>query len=90
MVPQREVSLVPIRYQEIDMQNQPQECPYVVGDVVRFCPSERTRGHYQDVERFGLKVGEEAKIKSIEDGIYLKFDEGGGWPWTEFELVRKG
>lgn len=65
--------------------NQSSECPYRVGDLVRFCPSERTRGHYQDIERFGLRVGDVAKIQSIEGGIYLHFEQGGGWPWTEFQ-----
>lgn len=69
--------------------NQLSECPYKVGDVVRFCPSERTLGLYQDIEHFGLMVGQEAEIKSIGDGIYLYFDSGGGWPWTEFELVTQ-
>lgn len=64
-------------------------CPYKVGDLVGFCPSERTRGHYQDVEGFGLRVGEVAEIKSIKDGIYLYFEQGGGWPWTEFEPANK-
>lgn len=68
------------------MHNVP-SCPFVVGDIVRFCPSERTRGHYQDIKRFGLSIGEEAAIISIEDGVYLHFEKGGGWPWNEFELV---
>ena len=67
--------------------NKVPSCPFCVGDIVRFCPSERTRGHYQDIERFGLRVGEEAEITSIKDGIYLYFAKGGGWPWNEFELV---
>jgi len=63
-------------------------CPFRVGDRVVFTPSDRTRGHYQDIERFGVKVGEERTIKEIRDGTYLYFDAGvGGWPWTEFRAV---
>jgi len=64
-------------------------CPYKIGDLVRFCPSDRVRGHYQGIDRFGIKIGDDAEIKSIKDGIYLYFDHGGGWPWTEFKLVTK-
>lgn len=63
-------------------------CPYHVGDVVRFTPSDRTRGLYQDIERFGLGVGDEGEITSIHDDVYLYFaGEVGGFPWNEFSLV---
>ena len=66
------------------------KCPYDVGDLVRFTPSERTRGLYQDIERFGLAIGEVATIREIRDGVYLTFDENaGGFPWKEFSLVEK-
>ncbi len=66
------------------------KCPFSVGDVVRFCPSERTSSLYQNIEAFGVKIGQELEIKGIEDGTYLYFeDKKGGWPWNEFELVRK-
>jgi len=65
-------------------------CPYDVGDMVRFTPSERTKGLYQDVERFGLAIGEEAVIREIRDDVYLYFDdEAGGFAWNEFSLVKK-
>ena len=65
-------------------------CPFEIGDIVRFTPSERTRGHYQVIERFGLKIGEEAEVQSIKDGVYVYCNNGvGGWPWNEFTLVRK-
>jgi len=71
------------------MANHP-KCPFVVGDVVRFTPSNRTRGHYQDIERFGVKVGQELPIRYIKDGTYLYFEnDSGGWPWNEFRLVNK-
>lgn len=64
-------------------------CPFRVGDRVRFSPSERTRGLYQDISSFGIDIGEEATIREIKDGIYLYFDNGvGGWPWNEFELAK--
>jgi len=66
-------------------------CPYNVGDVVRFTPSERTKGLYQNIERFGLSEGDEATVREIRDGIYLYFDnDAGGFPWNEFSLVKKG
>ena len=62
------------------------KCPFNVGDKVRFCPSSRTRGLYQDLESFGLKVGEVSTIREIKDDTYLYFDGGiGGMPWNEFE-----
>jgi hypothetical protein len=66
----------------------PKKCPFAIGDFVRFTPSPRTVGHYQDVERFGIHVGKVYKIKNIKDGIYLYFQDGkGGWPWNEFSPV---
>lgn len=63
-------------------------CPFKVGEVVRFKPSERTLGLYQDVEAFGLKVDEVARIAFIKDGTYLYFEgDRGGWPWNEFEAT---
>ncbi|MHB1381616.1 MAG: hypothetical protein ACYCXJ_05275 [Thermoleophilia bacterium] len=67
-----------------------EKCPFSVGDLVRFTPSNRTRGLYQDIERFGLKEGQVARIAEIHDGTYLFFDkEVGGFPWNEFTLVEK-
>ena len=60
------------------------KCPFAVGDWVRFSPSDRTQGLYQDVEVFGVKIGEAVQITEIRDGCYLYFANGGGWPWTEF------
>jgi hypothetical protein len=63
-------------------------CPFQVGDYVRFTPSERTVGLYQDIERFGVAAGKVYQIKSIKDGVYLYFGpEKGGWPWNEFTQV---
>lgn len=65
-------------------------CPFNVGDLVRFTPSPRTRGLYQNIERFGLRVDQEAVVKEIKEGMYLYFEGGaGGWPWNEFVLVRE-
>ena len=60
-------------------------CPFVVGDLVTFTPSERTRGHYQDIERFGVHIGQTLAITEIREGCYLYFSgDIGGWPWNEF------
>jgi len=61
------------------------QCPFQVGDSVRFTPSERTLGHYQDIERLGVKPDAVLTIAEIREGCYLYFAYGaGGWPWTEF------
>lgn len=65
-------------------------CPFRIGDLVRFTPSERTKGLYQDVETFGVRVGEVYRVTKIQEGMYLYFVRGkGGWPWTEFTLVEQ-
>lgn len=66
-------------------------CPYDVGDVVRFTPSERTKGLCQHFERFGLAIGKELPIQEIRDEMFLYFDNGaGGFAYNEFSLVKKG
>jgi hypothetical protein len=66
------------------------QCPWSIGDFVRFTPTERTQGQYQDIERFGVKIGQELEIKKVKNGVYLYFEsEAGGWPWNEFTLICK-
>jgi hypothetical protein len=66
------------------------QCPFSIGDLVRFTPSRRTKGLYQDIGRFGLMPNETAVVREIREGIYLYFDEGrGGFPWNEFTRVDK-
>ncbi|MBM2854141.1 MAG: hypothetical protein HW417_1069 [Steroidobacteraceae bacterium] len=66
-----------------------ERCPFLVGDCVTFTPSERTRGHYQNIERFGVRIGDTLTIQEVRDGTYLYFDNGaGGWPWSEFTKAR--
>ena len=65
-------------------------CPFRVGDVVVFKPSERTVGHYQNIERFGVKPGEHYVVKEVREGTFLYFEDGaGGWPWSEFVHGRQ-
>ena len=65
-------------------------CPFKVGDMVRFSPSPRTRGSYQDLDRFGVKVDQVLSITEIRDGLYLYFEGGrGGFPWNEFVSVQE-
>jgi hypothetical protein len=67
------------------------KCPFNVGDMVKFSPSLRTQGLYQDPDRFGLNVGEIAQVKEIRNDLYLYFEEGrGGFPWNEFVLAQEG
>ena len=61
------------------------QCPFRVGDRVGFTPSEPTRGLYQSIESFGIKLGETRTITEIREGCFLDFANGsGGWPWNEF------
>jgi len=65
-------------------------CPYNIGDVVRFTPSERTKGLCQHFERFGLAIGKELPIREIRDEMFLYFDNGaGGFAWVEFSPVEE-
>jgi hypothetical protein len=69
----------------------PKLCPFKIGDHVIFSPSKRTSGLYQNVDRFGVEVGQSYEITDIKDGTYLYFGSGkGGWPWTEFTAVPAG
>jgi hypothetical protein len=62
-------------------------CPFVLGDSVTFDPAPRTLSLYQDIERFGVRIGESQPIAEIREGTYLYFAGGaGGWPWSEFRL----
>jgi hypothetical protein len=66
------------------------KCPFKPGDFVRFSPSERTRNHYQDVEAFGIKIGQVMRIETIKDEVYVIFaGHTEGWPWNEFILAEK-
>ena len=69
--------------------NKSQECNFEVGQQVRFKPSVRTKGLYQDIESFGIIEDQIYKITEIRDGVYLYFREGGGWPFNEFKTVKK-
>ncbi len=64
-------------------------CPFQVGDKVKFVPSERTQGLYQDIEGMGVSIDEVITIGKIKDNccIYSNNDKG-GWPWTEWEAVK--
>ena len=67
------------------------KCPFKVGDKVRFSPSARTRGLYQNLDRFGLKIDQVLPITEIRDGLYLYFEDGsGGFPWNEFVSAQEG
>ena len=60
-------------------------CPFSVGDRVTFQPSLRTSGVYQNLEGFGVRVGQTVTITEILEDTYLYFENGaGGWPWNEF------
>jgi hypothetical protein len=61
------------------------KCPYRVGERVRFQPSARTKGLYQNIEGFGVKIGEVVTIEEIKEDTYIYCKGGGGgWPWNEW------
>ena len=65
------------------------DCPYKVGDKVRFSPSDRTKGLYQNINKGQVQEGEVMIIKEIKDQCYLYGEGGkGGWPWNEWERVE--
>ena len=64
-------------------------CPFNIGDKVKFTPSKRTQGQYQNIEGMGVAIGEIIIIGEIKDNCYLYSNEGkGGWPWNEWEAVE--
>ena len=64
-------------------------CPFAVGDKVKFTPSGRTKGLYQDIERFGIRNGDTLIIKESREDVYLYFEgDKGGWPWNQFTRVK--
>jgi hypothetical protein len=64
-------------------------CPFKIGDKVKFAPSERTQGLYQNIEGMGVSIGEVIIIGQIKDNCYLFTENGkGGWPWNEWEAVK--
>jgi hypothetical protein len=66
------------------------KCPFKIGDIVKFTPSVRTLGLYQNIEKFGIKPNEVIEISEIKDGIYIYAKSGkGGWPWNEYTLVDR-
>ncbi|MFC1863941.1 hypothetical protein ACFL1Z_08330 [Thermodesulfobacteriota bacterium] len=65
------------------------KCPFKIGDKVKFTPSERTKGQYQDIEGMGISIGEIITIADIKDDGYLYNINGkGGWPWSEWKAVK--
>jgi len=65
-------------------------CPFSIGDKVRFTPSQRTKGLYQNIEGFGVRIGEKCFIKEIREGMYLYFEgSAGGRPWNEFTKISQ-
>ena len=61
------------------------KCPFKVGDIAKYTPSEKTRNLYPN----NLKPNDVAKIVEIRGGIYLYFEDGrGGFFWNEFSLVK--
>ena len=64
-------------------------CPFKIGDKLRFNPSERTQGLYPSIENKGVSIGEVITVGRISDDCYIYSQaEKGGWPWNEWEAVE--
>jgi hypothetical protein len=64
-------------------------CPFKVGDVVYYRPSQRGLGlSANDKPDQNPKIGEAVRIIKIDNGAYLTVEgyshPGGGTHWTEF------
>lgn len=65
------------------------QCPFQVGDKVRYQPTER--GYALDAMSDRLKPGETYTVEAVEDGNYIVVcgykHPGGGIHWTEFKAA---
>jgi len=72
----------------IAKQNQP--CPFGVGDIVTYDPSER--GFLLDVNSNRLEPGRAYRICKVEKDFYIVVEgyshPGGGLYWTEFKRSK--
>lgn len=61
------------------------KCPFRTGELIRFTPSKRTRGLYQDIDALGVQIDEIIAVGNIKDDTYIYTKDGrGGWPWPEW------
>lgn len=64
-------------------------CPYKIGDKVRFTQSQHSKGQTPHRATWGLVDNEIYKILSIKDDVYLYVSESqtNGWHWEDFEAI---
>jgi hypothetical protein len=69
-----------------------ENCPFKVGDLVVYRPSNRGRGLVVMTDLAALKPGNLYKITRIDDEVYIVVEGfenavGGGLYWTEFSAT---
>ena len=62
------------------------KCPFKVGEIVIFSPSDHCRGwHQESFERLRIYPGYKGRITRIEKGKFIYLDDDkGGFNWIEF------
>ncbi|WP_133255029.1 hypothetical protein [Phenylobacterium hankyongense] len=68
---------------------EPEACPFHVGQVVFYRPSERVRGLNAMIDQWAdIRDGQALRIAEIRDGAYIVPDNfshpGGGLHWSAF------
>ena len=66
-----------------------EKCPFKIGDVVFYRPSNKGRGMVVMTDLAALKPGNRYKIVRIDNDVYIVIEGlenavGGGLYWTEF------
>jgi hypothetical protein len=67
------------------------KCPFKVGDLVIYRPTNRGRGLIVMTDLAALKPGSKYKIVAVDDDAYIRVEglenaAGGGLYWTEFSV----
>lgn len=66
-------------------------CPFKVGDVVRFSPTDYDLAKLSALELYGILPEETGKIVRIEQGRYVYLEKskpGMGLDWEMFTLIE--
>jgi len=66
------------------------QCPYKIGDTVKFTPSEYDLAKLPPLELMGIEVAQVGRVVTIEDKHYLYIESsvpGMGLDWEMFTLV---
>jgi hypothetical protein len=67
-----------------------QSCPFKIGDVVKFTPTNYDLAKLSVMELYGIKPGEMGKIVKVENDRYVYLEKstpGMGLDWELFTLL---